>query len=34
MTDKNELDDYYEAVSDLFLYKKESTEDEEESFED
>ena len=33
-TDKNELDDYYEAVSDLVLYKKESTEDEEESFED
>lgn len=33
-TDKNELDDYYEEVSDLVLYKKESTEDEEESFED
>lgn len=33
-TDKNELDDYYEAVSDLALYKKESTEDEEDSFED
>ena len=33
-TDKNELDEYYEEVSDLVLYKKESTEDEEESFED
>ena len=29
-TDKNELDDYYEAISDLVLYKKEQTEDEEE----
>ena len=33
-TDKNELDDYYEAISDLVLYKKEQTEDEEESYED
>ena len=33
-TDKNELDDYYEAISDLVLYKKEQTEDEEESSED
>ena len=29
-----ENDIYYEEVSDLVLYKKESTEDEEESFED
>ena len=33
-TDKNELNDYYEAISDLVLYKKEQTEDEEESSED
>ena len=33
-TDKNELDDYYEAISDLVLYKKEQTEDEDESSED
>lgn len=33
-SDKNELDDYYEAISNLVLYKKEQTEDEEESFED
>ena len=33
-TDKNELDDYYEAICDLVLYKKEQTEDEEESSED
>ena len=33
-TDKDELDDYYEAISDLVLYKKEQTEDEEESSED
>lgn len=33
-TDKNELDDYYEAISDLVLYKTEQTEDEEESSED
>ena len=34
ITDKNELDNYYEAVSDLVLYKTEQTEDEEESSED
>ena len=33
-TDKNELDDYYEAISDLVLYKTEQTEDEEENSED
>ena len=33
-TDKNELDNYYEAISDLVLYKTEQTEDEEESSED
>ena len=34
ITDKNELDNYYEAISDLVLYKTEQTEDEEESSED
>ena len=33
-TDKNEFDNYYEAISDLVLYKTEQTEDEEESSED
>ena len=33
-TDKNELDDYYKTISDLVLYKEESTEDEEEGSED
>ena len=32
--DKNELDNYYEAISDLVLYKTEQTEAEEESSED
>ena len=30
VTDKNELDDYFEEVSDLVLYKQEQTEDKEE----
>ena len=30
VTDKNELDDYLEEVSDLVLYKQEQTEDKEE----
>ena len=34
ITDKNELDNYYEAISDLVLYKTEQTEDEEEIFEE
>lgn len=34
ITDKNELDNYYEAISDLVLYKTEQTEDGEESSED
>lgn len=33
-TNSNELDDYFEVMSDLVLYKSEKTEDEEESSED
>ena len=33
-TDKNELDDYLEATSNMVLYKAESSEDEEDDFEE
>lgn len=33
-TDKNELDDYLEATSNMVLYKAETSEDEEDDFEE